>query len=170
MWPCDLDKLFPSASVSHLWVGSLTKLNHRHPNKDHEQWHLISKVKTGECPLQQDVNSTSMILLALSPVLLTQCNCAPQGTSGKVWRWIQLSQLGGERGNVMDIYWVEVRTLLNTLRCTGLTPTANVYLAPKVNALVEKPCLTANHGYLSLAHNRAFTTHLETYRLPDLHS
>ena len=35
------------------------------------------------CLLQQDVKSTSMILLALSPVLLAQCNCAPRGHLGK---------------------------------------------------------------------------------------
>ena len=52
------------------------------------------------------------------------------------------------------------RDLVKHSRCTGLTPTAKVYLAPKVNALVEKPCLRANHGYSSLAGNRAFTTHL----------
>ena len=44
--------------------------------------------------------------------------------------------------------------MLNTLRCTGLTPTAKVYLPPKVKALAETSSLRTNHRYSSSAGNR----------------
>lgn len=46
-WPCHLDKLFPCLDYP-LIGGKPTKPNYRHLNKDHKQWHPISKNKTGE--------------------------------------------------------------------------------------------------------------------------
>jgi hypothetical protein len=50
----------------------------------------------------------------------------------------------GKGQNVADIFWVEARTLLNTLQCTGESSLTNNYLAQNVN--IEKPGYRGSPG------------------------
>lgn len=55
----------------------------------------------------------------------------PQGTVDNAWRRVSLSQFRG----AVDLYWIEVRDLLNMVQCQGQVPITYFYRAQNVTSV-----------------------------------